>query len=68
VSVGLSTRGHDLTQRFKPRGITHLMASRVIGEVEHYLDALDEDPPIRTREQLEAVARLVVGEGAPAGA
>jgi hypothetical protein len=68
VSVGLSTRGHDLTRRFKPRAIAHRVASRVIGEVEHYLDALDEDPPIRTREQLEALARLVVGEGAPAGA
>jgi len=41
VSVGLSTRGHNAAERFTPRGIAHVVSSRLLGEVEHFLDALD---------------------------
>jgi Cupin-like domain len=61
VSVGISTRGHS-TRQHRLRGALYAICSRAIGEVEHYLDALDEDPPMRTRAQLEALVRLVNGE------
>ena len=59
VTIGLSTRGQLRQEMFGPCGIAHLIASRMIGEVEHYLEALDIDPPMQTLKQLEALTRTV---------
>jgi hypothetical protein len=67
VTIGLSTRGRPPERRFERRAIAHLIESRIVGEVEHYLDALDEEPPAMTLEELRALARSAVN-GAPATA
>jgi hypothetical protein len=63
VSVGISTRGYGMEKRC--RRVLYEATNRAIGEVEHYFDALDEDPPIRNRAQLEALVRLVTGQSDP---
>jgi hypothetical protein len=55
VSIGLSTRGHRPEERYRPRGIAHLIESRIIGEAEHYLDAVGAEPPVRTLDQLRGM-------------
>ncbi len=62
VTVGLSTRGHVALPAWHPTALAHIAASRLVGEVEHYLDAIDADPPERTRKQLLALSRMVTGE------
>jgi hypothetical protein len=55
VTIGLSTRGQRPEERYRPRGIAHLLGSWVIGEAEHYLEALGEEPPLMTVKELRAL-------------
>jgi hypothetical protein len=55
VTIGLSTRGQRPEEMYRPRGIAHLIGSWIIGEAEHYLEALNEEPPLKTIEQLQAL-------------
>jgi len=55
VTIALSTRGQRMEERLRPRGIRHLLESKIIGEAEYYLEALGEGPPFRTIEQLRAL-------------
>ena len=56
VSIALSTRGQRPEERFRPRGIAHWVGSRIVGEVEHYLEARGELPPVRTPEELRSMS------------
>ena len=59
VTIGLSTRGQRPEEMSRPRGIAHSLGSRLIGEAEHYLEALGEEPPLRTIEQLRVLCEGV---------
>jgi hypothetical protein len=54
VTIGLSTRGQRREEMFSARGLAHLLGSWVIGEVEHYLEGVDEPLP-RTLAELRAL-------------
>jgi hypothetical protein len=55
VTVALSTRGHRWEEMTQLPGITYRLGSRILGEVEQFLEELGEDPPMMTLEQLKAL-------------
>jgi hypothetical protein len=55
VTIALSTRGHRQEEMTQLRGIAHRLGSRIIGEAEDFLEALGEEPPMMTLEQLKAL-------------
>jgi hypothetical protein len=55
VTVALSTRGHRREEMNQFRGIAYHLGSLVIGEVEDFLESLDEQPPITTIEELKVM-------------
>jgi hypothetical protein len=55
ITIALSTRGQLREERYRPRGLMHLLGMRVIGDVEHHVEGRGEEPEICRPEDLAAI-------------
>jgi Cupin-like domain len=57
VTIALSTRGYQQKDVKQLRGIAYHLGSVIIGDAERFLEALGDEPPIMTLDQLKALCR-----------
>ncbi|GAA2767628.1 hypothetical protein GCM10010103_66700 [Streptomyces paradoxus] len=57
VTITLSTRGHRPQDKLRPRALAQRLGVRLFGEVEHYLESLDSQPPVMTPGELRSLCR-----------
>jgi hypothetical protein len=55
VTIALSTRGYRQKEMTQLRGIAYHLGSLIIGDAERFLEALGDEPPIMTLDQLNAL-------------
>lgn len=65
VTIALSTRGHRREEMTQLRGIAHYLGSRIIGEAEHFLESLDEQPTIMTLKELKVMTETYLIQKQP---
>lgn len=54
VTIALSTRGQRREEMFRPRGLAHLATMRLIGDVEHNVEARAGEPALTTLDEVRA--------------